>query len=248
MPEFPVKDGFKLPYDLSEVPDIFVNFYTNDGEEIERFAYLRLKASECATLKPNAHWFRLTTPYNDTGTKNVGMVMMSLRLVRYEMGAENRRVVTKSEKSVFKFYCQIIQGFEIASCVPNEGLKVFGADGPRDLETQVSVAIGNLTVDQGGLKTDTGYSWYPVWNYCKSVDVKLVVELMFETDMRVSLRPAKESNVQEIGSFVVPVHSIARYPHRNSKRPQFFHLLNEEGQFVGSILCNFYVKLYPKMS
>lgn len=105
-----------------------------------------------------------------------------------------------------------------------------------------------MTVDQGGLKTDTGYSRYPVWNYCKSVDVKLVEELMFETDMRVSLRPAKESNIQEIGSFVVPVHSIARYPHRNSKRPQFFHLLNEEGQFVGSILCNFYVKLYPKMT
>jgi len=29
-------------------------------------------------------------------------------------------------------------------------------------------------------------------------------------------------------------------------RPQYFNLINEEEQFVGSILCNFLVKYYPK--
>ena len=29
-------------------------------------------------------------------------------------------------------------------------------------------------------------------------------------------------------------------------RPQYFNLINEEEQFVGSILCNFLVKFYPK--
>lgn len=106
MPRFPAKEPFKLPHDLSEVPDIFVNFYTRDGKDVERFAYLRLKASDCATMKPNAQWFRLATPYNDTGTKNIGMVMMSLRLVRWEQDDETaRRVVTKADKGVFKFYC-----------------------------------------------------------------------------------------------------------------------------------------------
>lgn len=57
--------------------------------------------------------------------------------------------------------------------------------------------------------------------------------------MRVSLRPKKDDcHIKEIGSFVVPVHSFAK----RSKRPQFFQLLNEAGQFVGSILCNFFVK------
>lgn len=85
----------------------------------------------------------------------------------------------------------------------------------RELETQVQVAIGNLTVDAGGLKTGIGHSRYPVWNYYKAVDVKLVEELIFESDMRVSLRTGKESKIQEIGSFAVPVHSIAK----RSKKP-----------------------------
>ena len=38
----------------------------------------------------------------------------------------------------------------------------------------------------------------------------------------------------------MPVTSLLK----KSQRPQFFNVLNEEGQFVGSILCNFHLKEY----
>lgn len=91
-------------------------------------------------MKPNAHWFRLASPYNDTGTKNVGMVMASIRLVQADplkSPLERRRVITKSEKTVFKFYCQVIQGFEIASSIQDKYLYMLGSDNsePKELET-----------------------------------------------------------------------------------------------------------------
>lgn len=32
------------------------------------------------------------------------------------------------------------------------------------------------------------------------------------------------------------------------KKPQFFNLVNDRGQFVGQILANFYIKCFPKLS
>jgi hypothetical protein len=69
----------ELPFDFAQIPDIFIDFYTNttfSGEE--RFGYLRLKAKDCVSLKPKPNWFRLTTPYNDIGTKSVGSVMANV--------------------------------------------------------------------------------------------------------------------------------------------------------------------------
>ena len=54
----------------------------------------------------------------------------------------------------------------------------------------------------------------------------------------------KSEQIDEIGCFVVPVHSLVQ----RSKKPQFFHLINQEGQFVGSVLCNFLLKSYPKVT
>ena len=45
-----------------------------------------------------------------------------------------------------------------------------------------------------------------------------------------------------IGEFAVPVQSIMTL----SERPQFFNLLNEDGKFMGQILCNFFLEQYVK--
>lgn len=64
--------------------------------------------------------------------------------------------------------------------------------------------------------------------------------------MRVTLHYKNHGNIfvgtqiQQIGDFIVPVTSLLK----RSKRPQFFNVINEEGQFVGSILCNFHLYEY----
>ena len=45
-----------------------------------------------------------------------------------------------------------------------------------------------------------------------------------------------------IGSFSVDINSVLE----RSLKPQYFNVLNEEGQFVGQILASFFVKFYKK--
>ena len=106
VPEMGSKEGLKFPLDLSQVADIFVNFYVRTGNKSERFAYLRLKASDCLSLKAKTNWFKLTSPYNDTGTKSVGMAMLSVRLIRFDpLFQPERAPVEKASRKTFKFYC-----------------------------------------------------------------------------------------------------------------------------------------------
>lgn len=79
MPEFTEK-GMPFPEDISQVPDIFLDFYSGD----ERFAYLRLKTIDCLKMKPKASWMRLSSPYNDVGDKPVGLVMCNVRFIRFD--------------------------------------------------------------------------------------------------------------------------------------------------------------------
>jgi hypothetical protein len=77
--------------------------------------------------------------------------------------------------------------------------------------------------------------------------VKLKNELEFEADMRVTLKNQKKSwlgNLSDltIAEFAVPLESIMT----RCKRPQFFNILNENGQFMGQILANFYLMKYKK--
>ena len=60
---------------------------------------MRLKASDYTSLKPKTNWYRLTSPYNDTGSKSVGMVMMSLRFVRHDPTKQFNPERLKIEKS-----------------------------------------------------------------------------------------------------------------------------------------------------
>ena len=82
-----------------------------NGSSKTRFAYVRLKASECTSLKPKPNWLRLTSPYNDTGHKSIGMVMMNVRLIRFDpekVFNPEREFVKSKEKATYKFYCSIL--------------------------------------------------------------------------------------------------------------------------------------------
>ena len=175
--------------DLSQVPDIFIDLYTDTTFSTNvRFAYLRLKARDCICSKPKPNWFRLTSPYNDTGASKIGLLMANIQFLKWEPGVEyNRMVKEKAGKTTYKFYCQILQGFELASCIAPDKKK---AD---ELNTWVEVQIGNLSKTRGAIATEPKPGRYPVWNYMhpstatQPCEVKLQNELAFESDMRVSL-------------------------------------------------------------
>ena len=63
----------QFPADQSQLPDIFIDFYTKSlvSDEI-RIAYLRVKTVDCISTKSRPTWYRLKSPYNDTGSKNIG--------------------------------------------------------------------------------------------------------------------------------------------------------------------------------
>jgi hypothetical protein len=68
-----------LPADPSQIPDIFIDVYTTKSFKGDtRIAYLRLRAIDCFATKPKPVWFRLKSPYNDTGNKRAGSLMASI--------------------------------------------------------------------------------------------------------------------------------------------------------------------------
>ena len=76
-------------------------------------------------------------------------------------------------------------------------------------------------------------------------DVKLNTELTFESDMKVTITNRYKNWLgndadSHIGEFSVPVTSLLKH----SEKPQFFNILNPEGQFMGQILCNFYLGIF----
>jgi hypothetical protein len=81
----------------------------------------------------------------------------------------------------YKFYWQILQGFELATNFKAEMLK-----------TQVQLAIGDITTEKGLLKTGYAEGRYPVWNKFDFCDVKLQSELTFESDLRVTIQNEKK--------------------------------------------------------
>lgn len=236
--QVPAMVGMLFPSDLSQVPDIFLDLYADTTfSKNVRFGYLRLRARDCICSKPKPNWFRLTSPYNDTGGSNIGMLMANIQFLKWEPGVYyNRIAMEKAGTTAYKFYCQVLQGFELASCVAAE-----------DLNTSVEVQIGNLAQTKGSIATTRKAGRYPVWNWLSSREVNLQNELAFESDMRVSLVNESKGffgglEHHVIGEFAVPVQSMMT----RSLRPQFFNLLNEEGQFMGQVLCNFYLEVYVR--
>ena len=119
----PIKE-ISLPCDLEQVPDIFIDFYTDTTFSSDvRFAYLRLKVTDHLSSHAKPNWHRLSSPYNDTGDSKLGMVMTNVQFLKYDKEADatyadKRQVKEKSGKTKYKFYGQIISGFELASCFP----------------------------------------------------------------------------------------------------------------------------------
>lgn len=67
------------------------------------------------------------------------MALMNVRIIRFDKEKifnPEREFVKSKEKVTYKFYCQILQGFEIASNID-----------PEKLETSVAISIGALTVE-----------------------------------------------------------------------------------------------------
>ena len=84
---------------------------------------------------------------------------------------------------------------------------------------------------------------YPIWNVCGHEDIQLE-DLTFEPDMRVILknntkRVFRDPYPIDIASFSVPLNSMLQ--RKINSKPQFFNLINEEQQFMGQILCNFWL-------
>jgi len=172
-------EDLQLPHDFNQIPDIFIDLYTTTFSGDERFGYLRINPKHCISVKPKPNWFRLKSPYNDSGNTNIGLLMCNIQFLRFDPTGlyKPERVIKKKEgKQQYKFYFQILSGFELASVIP-EG----------KLNTRVELTIGNLSVDTGNLKTPFARGRYPVWNHFDSKDVMLEKELTFESDMRVTI-------------------------------------------------------------
>lgn len=125
-----------FPADVSQVPDIFVNFYKSAAFSQEhRFGYLRIKVSDCLSLRSRPSWFRLKSPYNNTGSKNIGSMMCNFQMRKYNKAKPlEREAIQKSgKKKAYKFYFHILNGFELASMIKSENLK-----------TSVELKVGTL--------------------------------------------------------------------------------------------------------
>ena len=83
-------EGLEFPVDFGQIPDIFINLYTNSTfSKEERFAYLRLKAKDCVSTKPKPNWFRLSSPFNDTGNTSVGSLMANVQFLKFDISGQN---------------------------------------------------------------------------------------------------------------------------------------------------------------
>jgi len=200
---------------------------------------LRVKTVDCISTKSRPDWYRLKSPYNDTGSKNIGSLQANIQVLRYDKDKlynPERKLTKRRGKQQYKFFFHILSGFELATGIPEE-----------KLNTRVQIKIGNLDVAKDGLETKHKQGHYPIWNECAVKDVSLELELAFEADMRITVQNEKKGWFgglanQVIGEFCVPVQSIMT----QSEKPQFFNLINEEGTFMGQLLANFYLKVFVR--
>ena len=52
----------------------------------------------------------------------------------------------------------------------------------------------------------------------------------------------KEKNDEILGEFCIVVNSLMKF----CDQPQYFNVCNLDGQFIGQILCNFYIEHFEK--
>ena len=86
-----------------------------------------------------------------------------------------------------------------------------------------------------GLTTKELTGRYPVWNELMVREIVLDKDLSFAPDMRVIVYNCYKTMLlrrdtwEVIGEFSVPIRSIERL----YKKPQFFNVINNEGQLQG---------------
>jgi hypothetical protein len=144
-----------------------------------RISYLRVKTVDCIRTKSRPAWYRLKSPYNDTGSKNIGSLQANIQVLRFDKDKlynPERKLTKRRGKQQYKFFFHILSGFEVATGIPETKLK-----------TRVDIKIGNLDVIKDGLKTNFRNGHYPTFNECKVKDVYLELELAFEADMRITV-------------------------------------------------------------
>lgn len=152
-----------FPEDFNQIPDIFVNIFCNKGmEPTTRVGYIRFAAKDVTRKAANPQWVRIKSPYNDVNASTLGQIMMNVQFLRHDpLGSFNpeRVLVEKGKKQAYKFYYQILSGFEIATQIDED-----------KLDTCVEIQIGNLT---GAKKIRSEFSKgrYPVWNCIRWNDV-----------------------------------------------------------------------------
>lgn len=116
-----------FPVDFDQIPDIIIDFYCNAGEEpVERVGYLRINPMDVTSKNPKPQWLRIKTPTNDMSGGKPGQILMNVMFLRYNPlgGNPDRPFKDKSGKQNYKFYQQILTGFEIATAIPSENLNL----------------------------------------------------------------------------------------------------------------------------
>jgi hypothetical protein len=113
----------------------------------------------------------------------------------------------RAVEAPYKFFAQIISGFEIAPSIP-----------VKDLSVKVDFKIGNLSVvkKDNAKKSCTEViknSRYPIWNQIFELDIMMDKNIQFASDMRVMVTRSAtgifDSNLS-IGDFFVPIKSISK--------------------------------------
>lgn len=102
---------------------------------------------------------------------------MNVMFLRYNPlgGNPDRPFKDKSGKQVYKFYQQILTGFEIATAIPSE-----------DLNLRCELQLGGSQAGKK-LRTQQARGRYPKWNYFSEDDIYLEKEIAFESDLKISV-------------------------------------------------------------
>lgn len=157
----------------------------------------------------------------------------------------NRAMAPRGRDIQYYFFAQIFSGYELAPGISSETLR-----------TRVEVKIGiqhnkkktsggkKLTEAEKDIKTRVMAGRFPRWNWSKKPKTVTLAEYAeFASDMRVQLYSIEESlykgkNQVMVGQFLVPIVTMLDNLY---KRPQYYNVIDSEGNMQGKILARFYL-------
>ena len=119
-----------------------------------------MKAKDLAVKETIPQWVRIKSIFNNSSGNELGQILMNAQFLRFDpSGAQPNRVVKdKSGKQQYKFYYQILSGFELGSKLPGT------------LKTSVELTIGGKTRKNW---TPTKEGRFPQWMAIDCEDVHL---------------------------------------------------------------------------